>query len=197
MEWSRQGRTRARMRMRCASEISASTIYAPMSTDAASSVGLVAPWAYFLVSYMPLACYRGQSSVNSQNACSAAQKGPSGYGPKTCKAAAAVASTADRCPRSRGLHRHNASCTAQRPTPTKKRSAYKKKKRVRYGRGTSPSAALQSAAIPWAGARANARERVLGTLWRGLSMLPPAGLYELLTHFYTGRRRARVHAKPQ
>ena len=123
MEWSRQGRTRARMRMRCASEISASTIYAPMSTDAASSVGLVAPWAYFLVSYMPLACYRGQSSVNSQNACSAAQKGPSGYGPKTCKAAAAVASTADRCPRSRGLHRHNASCTAQRPTPTKERSA--------------------------------------------------------------------------
>ena len=122
MEWSRQARTRARMRMRCASEISASTIYAPMSTDAASSVGLVAPWAYFLVSYMPLACYRGQSSVNSQNACSAAQKGPSGYGPKTCKAAAAVASTADRCPRSRGLHRHNASCTAQRPTPQKEKA---------------------------------------------------------------------------
>ena len=34
-------------------------------------------------------------------------------------------------------------------------------------------------------ARANARERVLGTLWRGLSMLPPASLYELLTHFST------------
>ena len=185
MEWSRQARTRARMRMRCASEISASTIYAPMSTDAASSVGLVAPWAYFLVSYMPLACYRGQSSVNSQNACSAAQKDPSGYGPKTCKAAAAVASTADRCPRSRGLHRHNASCTAQRPTPTKKRSAYKKKKRVRYGRGTSPWRRCEALPIRGPAARANARERVLGTLWRGLSMLPPASLYELLTHVHT------------
>ena len=86
---------------------------------------------------------------------------------------------------------------AQRELHGTASDAYKKKKRVRYGRGTSPLAALQSAAIPWAGARANARERVLGTLWRGLSMLPPAGLYELLTHFYTGRRRARVHAKPQ
>ena len=167
MEWSRQARTRARMRMRCASEISASTIYAPMSTDAASSVGLVAAWAYFLVSYMPLACYRGQSSVNSQNACSAAQKGPSGYGPKTCKAAAAVASTADRCPRSRGLHRHNASCTAQRPTPTKKKKRLQKKEARPIWQRHQPLAALRSAANPWAGgpcerARTSARNVMEG-----------------------------------